>query len=306
MMVIFEIFVLCKAYRTLPSNRHLFLGQMLLFGLFCCSSVAVLLTINPTVMSCAVIRFGTGLSFALVFASLLVKCVFLISLNSGIYLPATYQGLLLLFAVLIQVAISGQWLFNDPASLENVFVLPEAIPGATRHRLLVTAEDLANSSIPMCRTLFSHLLMSLVYVVLLILIVAMLAIKTHGIKDNYRESTYIAIAIGASIPITLGWIMCALVVTERHRDACLAFGLVATSGTIFIVMFMPKGRQLAAMGKEGLYSEDKVDQFSSLSHPYSPSFYHFKPIDYGMVDDEKNLHLKRVLADSLSSGECKS
>jgi hypothetical protein len=134
------------------------------------------------------------------------------------------------------------------------------MPGGTRHRLLVTAEDLTNFSIPMCKTLFSHLLFSLVYVVLLMLIVAMLAVKTHGIKDNYRESTYIAIAIGASIPITLGWILCAMVVPERHRDACLAFGLVATSGTVFIVMFMPKGRQLAAMGKEGLYSEDKIDQ----------------------------------------------
>jgi hypothetical protein len=40
-----------------------------------------------------------------VYSTLLVKLVFLVSLNSGVYLPATYQALLLCFAVLIQLVI---------------------------------------------------------------------------------------------------------------------------------------------------------------------------------------------------------
>lgn len=96
----------------------------------------------------------------------------------------------------------------------------------------------------------------------------------------------IGLAIGGSIPIWLGWTLCGLAVADRHKDACLAFGLVATSVTVFLVMFMPKGRQLAAMGKEGLYMEDREEQFSSLSRAgsgYSPSFFHFKPIKYGVM-----------------------
>lgn len=41
---------------------------------------------------------------------------------------------------------------------------------------------------------------------------------------------------------------------------------------------MPKGRQLAAMGRDGVYLEDREDKFSSLSRAASPSFFHFTPV----------------------------
>ncbi|XP_058827838.1 uncharacterized protein LOC131687761 isoform X2 [Topomyia yanbarensis] len=288
MMAAFEIFVLCKAWRTSPSRRHLFLGQMLLLGLFACAGLAAVLTVNPTVLSCATMRFGAGVAFALVFASLLVKCVFLISLNGGVYLPAPYQGLLLLFAVLIQVAVGAQWLLTDPPVVDQVPISNGGTAISSRYYLLLTASDLAQvtPTIPLCHTSFSELLLSLIYVVFLIVFVAILAIKSRGIRDNYREATYIGLAVGGIIPIWLGWTLCGLAVADRHRDACLAFGLVATASTVFLVMFMPKGRQLAAMGKEGLYVEDREERFSSLSRAgsgYSPSFFHFKPIKYGVM-----------------------
>lgn len=293
MMAAFEIFVLCKAWRTSPSRRHLFLGQMLLLGLFACAGIAAIITATPTLLSCATVRFGAGVAYALVFASLLVKCVFLISLNGGVYLPAPYQGLLLLFAVLIQVAIGAQWLLTSPPAMDNVAVTARSAAGSSalvggsgRYPLLLTAQDVQMTTVPLCRTPFTEVLFSLVYVLFLIVFVAVLAIKSRGIRDNYREATYIGLAIGGSIPIWFAWILCGLAVSDRHKDACLAFGLVATSATVFLVMFMPKGRQLAAMGKEGLYVEDREEQFSSLSRAgsgYSPSFFHFKPIKYGVM-----------------------
>lgn len=275
LMLVFEIFVLCKASRTTPSRRHLFLGQMLLLGLFSCSALAALLTATPTPFTCATIRFGVGVSYALVFAALLVKCVFLISLNSGVYLPAPYQGLLLLFAVLIQIAINIQWLINTPPKIQN------------HHPLLVTAAT------PLCNTPYIDILISLIYVVFLIVFVTILAIKSRGIRDNYRESTYIGLAIGFIIPMWLMWTLSGLVVIERYRDGCLAVGLIVTSLIIFLVMFLPKGRQLAAMGKEGVYVEDREDRFSSLSRAgstgYSPSFFHFKPMKYGTQNNKPQL-----------------
>lgn len=289
-------------------RRHLFLGQMLLLGLFSCAGLAAILTATPTLLSCATVRFGAGVAFALVFASLLVKCVFLISLNGGVYLPAPYQGLLLLFAVLIQIAVGSQWLLTSPPAVDTISSPPTTansivvnrnssllLPpysllnndkNASLTRPIDVAATLAVPTIALCRTQFSELLFSLIYVVFLILFVAVLAIKSRGIRDNYREATYIGLAIGSSIPIWLGWTLCGLAVAERHRDACLAFGLIATSTTVFLVMFMPKGRQLAAMGKEGLYVEDREERFSSLSRAgsgYSPSFFHFKPIKYGVM-----------------------
>lgn len=287
LMGIFETFVLIKAYQTTPSRRHLFLGQMLLLGLFSCCGLAALLTTNPTPMSCGVIRFGAGFAFTLVFAALLVKCVFLISMNGGVYLPATYQALLLMFAVLIQVAIGTQWLITAPPTVENVVVpMSGSTVISSRFHLLLTAGDLASMSptIQLCDTRYPDLLFSLIYVIFLIAFVSVLAVKSRGIRDNYREATYIGLAIVGALPIWLGWTLCGFTVADRHKDACLAFGLVSTATIVFLVMFMPKGRQLAAMGKEGLYVEDREERFGTLSRTgsgYSPSFFHFKPLKHG-------------------------
>ena len=54
--------------------------------------------------SCVMVRLGTGVSYVLIYSSLLVKLVFLISLNTGVYLPAMYQALLLFFTILVQVS----------------------------------------------------------------------------------------------------------------------------------------------------------------------------------------------------------
>ena len=56
-LVIFEIFLLAKAVNKNPSRRHLFLGQMLLLGLFSLAGMSVVFTLKPTTITCAVIRF---------------------------------------------------------------------------------------------------------------------------------------------------------------------------------------------------------------------------------------------------------
>lgn len=197
------------------------------------------------------------------------------------------------------MAVGVQWLLSTPPGIV-VTATPEITTGAPPllvsnsspgRRLVLTASDVmsttsSSTSVILCRTPYPDLLLSLVYVAGLIILVAILAVKSRGIRDNYREATFIGLAVGCAIPIWLVWALCGLVVPERHRDACLAFGLVATSMVVFLVMFMPKGRQLAAMGKEGVYLEDREDRFSSLTPPgsgYSPSFFHFKPVKYGIV-----------------------
>ena len=57
----------------------------------------------------------------------------------------------------------------------------------------------------------------------------------------------------------------------RYSDVCVACGLVSTAGIVFVVMFMPKGRQLSAMGREGLYAEDRTGL--ATNSIFSVSFY---------------------------------
>ena len=83
---------------------------MLLLGLVLCCGSAVVHALKPNVVVCSVARIASGTSYAIVYATLLVKLVFLVSLNGGVYLPATYQSLLLCFAILIQVSASSSLL----------------------------------------------------------------------------------------------------------------------------------------------------------------------------------------------------
>ncbi|XP_067134921.1 metabotropic glutamate receptor-like [Centruroides vittatus] len=252
-ITVFEIFVLYKAYGTNPNRRHLFLGQMLLLGLFLCSSLGFAFVPRVHWISCSVIRLGLGLSYALVFSTLMVKCVFLLSLSSGVYLPPGYQGLLLFFAMAVQIVISIQGYVQRPSDV------------------------IVTDGVAKCSTSMTEHIYSLLYIVFLILIVALLAIKARGLRENHRESMFIGIAVGLSIPMWCAWIAIPLTASNTYYDPYVAFGIVCNATMVFLVMFLPKGRQLAAMGREGLYPEDR-DEFSSpYQSIYTSSFLHVKP-----------------------------
>ena len=273
-LTIYEIFLLAKAVNKNPSRRHLFLGQMLLAGLLACSGMAVVQTLLPTNVTCAVIRLGTGLAYSLVYSTLLVKLVFLISLNSGVYLPATYQSLLLSFAILIQLVIGIQWLVSAPP---DVVELP-LHPGSTTETFVT------------CATLFKQQLLGLLYVVFLILVVVLLSFKSRGVRENYREAMYVGLTIGFTVAIWIVWILAGFIVPTRYQDVCSACGLIACTSITFVIMFMPKGRQLSAMGREGVYAEDRTDVYTGSgtgstgsSGTPSPSFFPVKPGKLGGV-----------------------
>eukprot|EP00095_Tigriopus_kingsejongensis_P007515 maker-scaffold103_size370364-snap-gene-1.24 protein:Tk07515 transcript:maker-scaffold103_size370364-snap-gene-1.24-mRNA-1 annotation:"g-protein coupled receptor family c group 5 member c isoform x1" len=244
MILTFEVYVLCKASRNTPSRRHLFLGQMLLLGLLIGSLVGFAYAVEPSDLTCSAIRLGTGFAYTLIYSSLLVKLVFLISLNTGVYLPATYQALLFLFCILVQFVIGLQWI---------------------------------SSSGPLCSFATRDHLLSLLYVVFLIVFCSTLAVKSRTFRDNYREAKYIGGLMLITIPVWLGWVIGSIVLHESYHPAIVGFGLLTVCAITFIIMFLPKSRQLSAIGKEGIYIEDQDDRFSIHSDRYSPSFYHFKP-----------------------------
>ena len=99
-----------------------------------------------------------------------------------------------------------------------------------------------------------------------------------------REAKYIGILMAVTIPSWLAWMASAVVLDKSFGVPCFGFGLIGVCMVTFIVMFVPKSRQLSAIGKEGIYLEDHVadhvDRFSYRSNDpnqYSPSFYHFRP-----------------------------
>ncbi|XP_054152461.1 metabotropic glutamate receptor-like protein R [Oppia nitens] len=259
-IALFEIFVIYKACRTSPSRRHLFLGQMLLLGLFLSSALGIAFVPNPSWISCTVIRAGLGICYSVIFATLLVKTVFLLSLHSGIYLPALYQALLLFFIIATQLAIDSQWLLNHTSTTVIDYV------------------DAFGTVVYKCDHNISSLLFSLVYDMFLIVLVSCLSLRVKGHRENHGEGMFIAITVVTSIVLWCVWIGGSLTSASHYRDAFLALGIVGQATLVFLVMFLPKGRQLAAMGREGMSHDDR-DQLSSPSSPsiYTPSFLHIKP-----------------------------
>ncbi|KAL7644586.1 UNVERIFIED_CONTAM: hypothetical protein RMT77_004123 [Armadillidium vulgare] len=260
-IVCFEIFVVVKAFRGNPSRRHFFLGQCLLLGLLLMSGTGVTFALQPSHATCTTSRVLTGLSPSIVFGSLLVKCVFLISVHSGVYLPAYYQGLLLFFIVLVQGVITIQWIATYPTS--------------TR----LSGNESLYDFYWLCESSYKHFIISLLYVMALILMVAIFSIKCRRIRDNYRESSYIGFSLCIVVPMWLVWTLTGFVLDERVQPACIGFGSVLTASIVFVLMFIPKGRQLSAAGNEGFFKEDRDSSISSCTdEKYSPSFFMFHPI----------------------------
>ncbi|CAG2172873.1 unnamed protein product, partial [Oppiella nova] len=233
---------------------------MLLLGLFLSSALGIAFVPNPSWISCTIIRAGLGICYSLIFATLLVKTVFLLSLHSGIYLPASYQALLLFFIIATQIAIDGQWLLHHTSTTVIDYV------------------DAFGAVIYKCDHNISSLLLSLVYDIFLIGLVSCLSLRAKGHRENHGEAMFIAITIITSIVLWCVWIGGSLTSSSHYRDAFLALGVVGNATLVFLIMFLPKGRQLAAMGREGMSGDDR-DQLSSPSSPsiYTPSFLHIKP-----------------------------
>ena len=274
-LLIFEIYLISKSIAANPSRRHLFLGQTLMLGLLACCAMAVVVALKPTVMTCSVARIGIGLSYTIIYSTLLVKLVFLISLNSGVYLPATYQCLLLCFAVLIQLVIGIQWLMSVPARVVTLTV--------EQQDKTINAAD--PETYETCSVPFQDKILGLLYVVFLILVVVVLAFKSRGVRENYREAMYIGLTMVFTVCIFCIWILAGFIAPTHYGDVCLACGLVSCAAITFVIMFMPKGRQLSAMGREGVYSEDRKDVYEGGSSTQStgsggtpsPSFFPIKP-----------------------------
>lgn len=124
--------------------------------------------------------------------------------------------------------------------------------------------------------------------------VACLAVRARDVRDNYREAIFIGLAVSLTLPIWLTSAIGSIIVVENDREAWLAYGLLSTALIVFLTMFLPKGRQLAALGREGpggipsavaggttvVIHDHDDDQLTSLpGSGYSPSFFHFKPTE---------------------------
>ena len=204
-IIIYQVLIILRAVRTSPSRRHLFLSQVLLLGLLLGSAVGFAYSLEESPATCVAVRLGTGLSYVLIYSSLLVKQVFLISLNTGVYLPAMYQALLACFAVIVQVVVVVEWL----------------------------------AIVPFCQFASTDHVLSLFYIIFLVILVSCLSLKSKHIKDNYREAYSIFLLMIIKIPIWLAWIICSIVLPVEYHRASFGELMLLSIRNIHLI---PKGK----------------------------------------------------------------
>ena len=169
----YQLFILLSPARATNTRKQVFLSQALLFGLLLGSSLGFAYSLEPSTASCVAIRLGTGLSYVLIYSAIMIKQVFLISLNTGVYLPVIYQILLFFFCILVQLAISIQWLVM----------------------------------VPPCQFDAQEHIFYLFYIFFLIFFVTFLSIKSVHIKENFQESSYICFLLVVTIPAWIIWMV---------------------------------------------------------------------------------------------------
>lgn len=292
---VFEIYILYKLMGTKTGRqwRTLWLGQLLLFGIFLSYLVLFAYLPIPTDTTCALTRFGVGFSYSVMFAVLLVKLMVILTsksseasiladdISSPNYLKGIYQFLMFVFVVGVQVVIDIQWLILVPPKAVKV-VTNNGNEAWVCNHFTWEAKHGWNDMTNFVRTGFENHLISLVYIMFLILMNTVVAMRAHGIITNHRESIFIGIACGFSIPIWIAWGLVAGLNREHayaqeFTDACMAFGLFITATLILFSMFLPKVRQLVNMGVEGIYLEDDRESYYAQSVIMAPPSYKSRP-----------------------------
>ncbi|XP_014769680.1 uncharacterized protein LOC106868776 [Octopus bimaculoides] len=275
-VVVFEIYILYKLLGTKLGRqwRTMWLGQLLLFGVLICYLTLFAYLPIPTDVTCGITRFGVGFSYAVVFSVMLVKLMVILTSKTseeayqteGVasnYLRGTYQILMFFFALGVQLVIDIQWLITIPPKAVPITDVTDGKVWVCNHYTWSTGAG-PDKSMEFSRNEFENHLLTLVYVMFLILLTTGVSMKAHGIVTNHRESIFIGLSAGLSIPLWVAWGLIGGLnrtspFSSQYGDACIAFGLFLNATLILFAMFLPKVRQLVNMGLEGVYLEDDRD-----------------------------------------------
>ncbi|XP_061197344.1 metabotropic glutamate receptor 6-like [Saccostrea echinata] len=292
-VLVFEVYILYKLIGTSIGRqwRTMWLGQLLLLGILLSYLTLFAFIFIPTDATCGITRFGVGFCYAIIFAVLLVKLMVLLTskssesifadMESPNYLKGIYQFLMFMFAVGVQVVINVQWLIQVPPYAVKVTANYGGEEWICNHFTWQANKGWSDMQ-DFVRTPFENHLLSLLYIMFLILMTTIVAMKAHGIITNHRESVFIGIAAGFSIPVWIAWGLVGGLNRDdayghEYGDACIAFGLFTTATLCLFSLFLPKVRQLVNMGVEGIYLEDDRDTYYAGSVVMAPPSYKSRP-----------------------------
>ena len=156
--------------------------HILLFGLTLGSIASFMsVTLSPSSSLYQLMSEIIFFTYSIIFSSMFIRLLYLRSLSSGIFLPFTYQTLLLAFIVLVQLSLSLQKL-----AMLDVKAGPQTD------------------------------LMSLLYLTFLLLSLVTFSTTTRNVSVR-REAAYIWLLTMSAVAIWLGWVSIALIFDQFYH-----------------------------------------------------------------------------------------
>ncbi len=258
-MFIYVLIKMCDG--TLTGNQTM--GILLLVGVTGLFASVIPWLLPPNEMICTVRHFLHPLIMVLCFAILLVKSMqlrSLVSVGLGGTIPQINQIVSLIFMLLVQVVIAGEWY---AASQPLGIVINEGYPECNVSRK---------------RFLLLHL-----YPCTLLLLAFFYGMTVLKIKRNFNEGRWITCATVFIVPVFIAWSLVYYFAPVQFHDPSVAVSIVAVAGILLAAIFVPKMHTIVHQSKMknlDLYrshSDSTVfTGFSDFIAPFPPSKKHQK------------------------------
>ena len=259
-MFIYVLIKMCD--KTLTGNQTM--GLILLIGVTALFASVVPWLLPPNEMICMLRHFLHPFIMVLCFAILLVKAMqlrSLVSVGLGGTIPQINQIVSLVFMLLVQVVIAGEWY-------------------ATNSPLTVVI----NGGYPECDVSKNKFLLLHLYPSVLLLLSFFYGISVVKIKRNFNEGRWITCATVFIIPIFAAWSLVYYFAPVPFHDPSVAVSIVAVAGILLSAIFIPKMHTIAHQSKmkssldlHRSHSDSTVfTGFSDFVAPFPPSKKHQK------------------------------
>lgn len=254
-MFIYVLIKMCDG--TLTGNQTM--GLILLMGVTGLFASVVPWLLPPNEVICAVRHFLHPLIMVLCFAILLVKAMqlrSLVSVGLGGSLPQFNQIVSLVFMVLVQVVIAGEWY-------------------ATSQPLGIAI----NEGYPECNVSRKRFLLLHLYPATLLLLAFFYGMTVLKIKRNFNEGRWITCATLFMVPVFAAWSLVYYFAPVQFHDPSVAVSITAVAGILLAAIFVPKMHTIAhqsnmKLANLDLYRSHNSDStvFTGFSADFLPPF----------------------------------
>ncbi|XP_055633826.1 metabotropic glutamate receptor 1-like [Toxorhynchites rutilus septentrionalis] len=205
------------------------LCYLILVGMIISHSTIFAILAKPSTFSCLISRSLPGISFAMIYASLLVKTNRIARILAGSkkrfptkkpkFMSAAAQLIITGLLISIEVAIAVFMLIIEPPSTEHQY--------PTRQRTVLA-----------CNTTRMGILVPLAFIFLLIILCTLYAWKTRNVPENFNEAKFIGFAMYTTCVIWVAFVPIYFGSESKIITMCICISLSAMVTLVFL--FLPK------------------------------------------------------------------